>query len=121
MVAELGGDLDQALQYARTAKQELPNESGVADTLGWIYYKRGSSRAALPLLEEAVDLERKSVQKGAKPNPEILLHLGQVQSELGMKAEAVKTLSDALDAAGRNEAIKGQIKSVIDSLARTTP
>ena len=75
MAEELDGDLDRALKLAQVAKEELPRDGSVADTLGWIHYKRGSARAALPLLEEAIELE-KEARGGA--NPEILYHLAVV-------------------------------------------
>ena len=62
LIAEnLNGNLDDALKYALLAKEELPKLSAVADTLGWIYHKKGSSRAALQLIEEAVDIESEAV------------------------------------------------------------
>ena len=39
--AEQGTNLDEALQLATSAKQRLPNDAGVDDTIGWIYYKKG--------------------------------------------------------------------------------
>lgn len=40
MIAERGGDLDLALEYAQRAKQVLTNSPEADDTLGWIYLKR---------------------------------------------------------------------------------
>ena len=38
--AEQGTNLDVALQLATSAKQGLPDDPSVDDTLGWIYYKK---------------------------------------------------------------------------------
>jgi len=43
LIAEHGGDLDQALTRAQRATQLLPNYPEVADTLGWIYLKKNLS------------------------------------------------------------------------------
>ncbi len=94
LVEHLKGDLEEALKLAQIAKEEMPNESSVSDTLGWIYYKRGAAQAALPLLEEAVDAERKATNN-TRVNPEILYHLGVVMGETGNKAGAKKVLTEA--------------------------
>ena len=44
---EYGGNLDVALALAQTAKAQLPDIPGIADTLGWIYYKKTSIRKLL--------------------------------------------------------------------------
>jgi tetratricopeptide (TPR) repeat protein len=36
------GDIDEALKFAQVAKEKLPDDPSVMDTLGWIYYKKGS-------------------------------------------------------------------------------
>ena len=35
-------DLGEALRLAMTAKQQMPNDVHIIDTLGWVHYKRGS-------------------------------------------------------------------------------
>ena len=35
------GDIDEALKFAQVAKEKLPDDPSVMDTLGWIYYKKG--------------------------------------------------------------------------------
>jgi putative PEP-CTERM system TPR-repeat lipoprotein len=54
MYAEAGTNLDRALELARTAKAELPDDADVSDTLGWVYYKKGLSALAVEPLEHAV-------------------------------------------------------------------
>ena len=41
MMADSGGNLDEALQLAQTATRRLPDSAEVSDTLGFIYYKKG--------------------------------------------------------------------------------
>jgi Tfp pilus assembly protein PilF len=55
MYAEGGGNLDTALQLARTAKEQLPDTPQVNDTLGWIYVKKALPSLAVPLLQAAVE------------------------------------------------------------------
>ena len=86
--AELGTNLDVALQLATTAKQGLPNDSSVDDTIGWIYYKKDqASRAVRPLEESA---------KGQPGLADVLYHLGMTYARLGEKAKARETLERAL-------------------------
>jgi len=56
IMAEHGGNLDEALSMAVKAKQLLPNLSEVSDTLGWIYLKKQMS-------QQAVDIFKQLVQK----------------------------------------------------------
>ena len=46
-------DLDRALDLAREAKELLPDSPVVADTLGWVLYKKGLASAAVSYLREA--------------------------------------------------------------------
>ena len=52
--AESGENLDRALDLAQDAKAALPDTATVADTLGWVLYKRGIPAAAISYLKEAV-------------------------------------------------------------------
>ena len=55
IMAEHGGDLDQALSMAVKAKQLLPNLAEVSDTLGWIYLKKNMSQQAVDIFKGLVD------------------------------------------------------------------
>jgi tetratricopeptide (TPR) repeat protein len=41
MLSSREGDIDEALKFAQVAKEKLPDDPSVMDTLGWIYYKKG--------------------------------------------------------------------------------
>lgn len=86
--ADTGGNLDMAGQLAQTAKQQLPNNPAVSDTLGWIYYKRGLAALAVPALREAVGLEPQ--------NPVYHYHLGLAYAKTGDKKQARTSLEQAL-------------------------
>src|SRR5439155_23257993 len=46
--------LDEALQLAQAAQQQLPDEPNVNDTLGWFYYQKKMVTQAVPHLESSV-------------------------------------------------------------------
>ncbi len=87
-LAERGMNLDRALELAKMARERLPRDPRVADTLGWVYYKRGQYREALPLLQEAA--------KNLPDNPAVRYHLGMVHYRLGNYQEARQELLAAL-------------------------
>ena len=86
--AERGQNLDVALQLATTAKQRMPEDSNVDDTLGWIYYKRGQPQQAIPYLQDSL--------KRRPDVAEVLYHLGMAYAGAGDKARARETLERAL-------------------------
>ncbi len=86
--AEQGTNLDEALQLATTAKQRLPNDASVDDTIGWIYYKKGLSDLAIKSFEESL--------KKRPDDPEVLFHLGLAYAKLEAKAKAREALERAL-------------------------
>jgi len=51
--AEENGQLDLALRLAQRARVRRPDAPQVADTLGWVYYRKGLARQAVPLFEQA--------------------------------------------------------------------
>ena len=111
LAEELEGDLNEALKYAQIAKEELPQEASVTDTLGWIHFKRGSARVAQPLLEEAVEISREAKDT---VNPEILYHLAMARNAVDDKAGAIKAAKEALATIGEREHSK---KSALSKLA----
>jgi Flp pilus assembly protein TadD len=65
---EHGRNSDVALTFAQTARQKLPDSPNVADTLAWAYYRKGTYRLAINLLEEAI--------KKTPDDPSFHYHLG---------------------------------------------
>jgi tetratricopeptide (TPR) repeat protein len=88
LFADRGEQLDRAVQLAQSAKQQLPENADVSDTLGWAYYKKGMAELAIQPLEF-------SVQKNPK-NPLFLLHLGLAYAKAGKPDLAKTTLQKAL-------------------------
>ena len=88
MIAETGGDLDQALTLAQRAKQKLPQDLNIADTLGWIYIKKNLSDSAIEIFR---DLTTKN-----PANPTYRYHLGMAFYQKGDKPQAKRELLAAL-------------------------
>ena len=88
MLAESGADLDQALTMAQRAKQKLPRDSNVADTLGWIYIKKNLSDPAISIFRELVRLE--------PDRSTYYYHLAMALAQKGDKPAAKKALESAL-------------------------
>ena len=86
--ADAGENLDRALQLAQTAKTALPDDPQVADTLGWVYYKKGLSSLAIGPLEESV--------AAAPQTATFAYHLGLAYAQAGDGAEARKSFDRAL-------------------------
>jgi tetratricopeptide (TPR) repeat protein len=88
LMAETGGDLNQALTYAQRAKQRLPQIYEVSDTLGWIYLKKNLS-------DNAIEIFRDLVTKAPKHST-FRYHLGMALSQKGDRSNAARELQEAL-------------------------
>ena len=86
--AEDGVNLDVALPLALAAKQRLPNDANVDDTIGWIHYKKGQPALAIGPFQESL--------KKQPDAPEVLYHLGMAYAKMGDKAKAREALERAV-------------------------
>lgn len=93
-------NVDRAYQLATKARELKPYDPNVADTLGWVYYKKGDYARALALLEEAAER--------TPDDPEIQFHLGMTHYMLDEEDPARMALeraaSSPLDYANKDEA-----------------
>ncbi|MBL9199789.1 MAG: tetratricopeptide repeat protein, partial [Opitutaceae bacterium] len=81
-------DLEKALDAAQRAREALPSQPEVADTLGWIHFKRGQYAQALALLTESAE---------RLPNhAEVRYHAGLASYTSGLEADARRHLEQAL-------------------------
>jgi tetratricopeptide (TPR) repeat protein len=88
LYADQFGQVDKAYDLAKRARDAAPGDSNIADTLGWITFKKGDYRNALPPLQESAS---------KLPNsPEIQYHLGLTQYMLGDEEAAKTTLQKAV-------------------------
>jgi len=83
-----GADLSEALRLAMQAKQSLPDDPNIADTLGYIYYKRGSFPMAIMQFEAALSKQPE--------NRNIVYHKTMASYAGGDKDQAIRELSDLL-------------------------
>jgi len=89
--AEHLNDLDKALELARKARDLKPQDPAIADTLGWVLYKRGDYQQALPILQESAEK--------TPDTPEIQFHLGMTAYMMGRTDLARVALKKAAGAA----------------------
>lgn len=82
------GQLDEAQRLAEEARRLLPKDPSLADTLGWIYFRKGDYLRALGLLQESA--ERLPLE------PEVQLHLGMTHYMLGEEQPARVALEFAI-------------------------
>jgi tetratricopeptide (TPR) repeat protein len=92
LFAESGQNLDRALDLAQEAKTQLPDNASVADTLGWVLYKRDIPSAAISYLKEA--------EAGTDPNDAsigiVRYHLALAYDKNGDSDQARDALDRAL-------------------------
>ena len=88
LYAEGGAHLDMALHLAESARAKLPDSHEVRDTLAWVYYKKGMTNLAVPLLRESVDQ--------SPTNAVYRYHLGLAYAKNGNIPEARQALEQAL-------------------------
>ncbi|HEV2763943.1 MAG TPA: tetratricopeptide repeat protein [Pyrinomonadaceae bacterium] len=112
------GNLDEALQLAQTVVRRFPEEAGYADTLGWVFYKKGLYQPAVEQLQKAVRLA--SARGG--DNALYRYHLGLALAGAGRRQEARKELTTAQNLAqsetsrGRPFAQADELRQVLASL-----
>lgn len=79
--------LDQAYETARKARELRPTDPVVADTLGWILFKRREYGWALGMLQQSAQT--------LSAEPEVFYHLGMVQYMMGDEDGARASLTKA--------------------------
>src|SRR5262249_36213951 len=60
VLLETNGNLDRALDLARSARRSMPESPEVADTLGLALYRKGVFESAIGMFEEAIKLGAKN-------------------------------------------------------------
>ncbi len=76
--------VDEALSWARVAREVLPEDPAIMDTLGLVYLKKG-------LVDSAITEFKDSLEKSGD-NSEVLIHLGQAYHSKGDTGNAAATL-----------------------------
>ena len=88
ILAEANRDLNDALKFARVAKEQLPEDANIMDTLGWVYYRRG--------LYDSAIAEFKSSLAKTPGNAAVIYHLGMAYAKKGDKEKALVELERAI-------------------------
>ena len=88
-LAEKDENLNEALQLAQEAKEKYPNDPGITDTLGWVYYKKG-------LYDNAINNFLSSA-KDLPDNALVHYHLGMAYFKKGETDGAKTALERALE------------------------
>ena len=87
--ADENTNIDEALALAQAAKEALPDNPYMADTLGWVYYRKNVYTRAIVYLKEAAE---------KLPNqPMVRYHLGMAYHKNGNADLARKELNKALE------------------------
>lgn len=115
-ISEMGGDLDEAEQFALKAYALQKDDAFIIDTLGWVYFKKGEYSKALPYLEKAHEF--------APDVGVIAEHLGDVYLKLKKDDKArnayLKARKEEKDSA-RLKALDGKITSLEKADSQRSP
>jgi len=100
MYGEYGkGNPEEAIRLGQDVVRRFPNEPGFADTLGWVYYRRGLYRDSVEQLKRAVD---GAVKRGGD-NSLYRWHLGAALAASGDKPAARRELQKSLELAAQEQ------------------
>ena len=104
--------LDKAVDMAERARKLLPDDPSIADTLGWLLYKKGDYSKAIALLQESAANPKLS------SNPEVQFHLGMTQYMLGEEPLAriylQRAVESPVDFSGKEEGRRRLVFLAID-------
>ena len=84
-------DLGKAYDLVRKAREQQANDPAIADTFGWVLFKRGEYQQALPILQESA--------AKLPDSPEVQFHLGMTAYMMGQTDSAKVALQKAANAA----------------------
>ncbi len=89
LIAESGGNLDEALALSQAIISRNQTVAGYYDTLGWIYYKKQLFSPAVEQLKKAVAIDEAAASKsGTAPNAAYRLRLEMALASAGDKPSA---------------------------------
>ena len=109
MWADRNENLKEAEEFIRRALKESPDNPAYQDSLAWVYYRRGEFKKAL-------EWQLKALKNSEEPDPEILLHLGQIYGALKDKVNARKYLNEASKIEDTEEDVRAKIQKKLKEL-----
>jgi tetratricopeptide (TPR) repeat protein len=95
LLAADGVELDRALRLAKEAQRQLSEDPSTADTVGYVYLKKGLHAAALQQFRYAIELAKNSAAHAI--NPSFHYHLGLTLREMGRDRQAARAFQKALE------------------------
>ena len=107
LLADTESNLDEALRLAMQAQRQKAGDPGVADTVGWVYYKLGQNESALQIF-------RNLTMKYPESAP-FHYHLAAVLIAKGEAAQAKEQLQKALTARP-SKSEEEQIKALLQRI-----
>jgi len=108
VLLEQGNDPDRALELARNAYDQMPDQAWVMDTLGWAYYHKNAFGQAGWMLSQA--------EEKAPDNEVIQYHLGMTLYKQGKLLKAKEKLELVLVSNEIKDSEKEKIKIVLGGL-----
>jgi tetratricopeptide (TPR) repeat protein len=111
------GNAEEAMRLAQDVVRRFPGEPGFADTLGWVYYRKGLYPAAVEQLKRAVD----GAAKRGGDNSLYRWHLGAALAAAGDRAGARRELQKCQELYAREQQRPGAppTPTPIDDVRRT--
>ena len=106
-LADRDKNLDEALQLAQMAREKMPEDPSVMDTLGWVYFKKG-------LYDSAVRELNDSLVKMPE-NAAIQYHLGMALLAKGDKEKAHEVFKRALEMKD-SATVADKLKKALESI-----
>lgn len=101
ILAGEGTDLERALSLAQEAQQAEAESPEVADTLGYVYLKKGLFDPALQQFKYALELAQRASNDAIVERPEYHYHMGLALQALGRGSEAASAFERALALDGK--------------------
>jgi tetratricopeptide (TPR) repeat protein len=95
LLAADGVELDRALQLAKEAQRSLSDDPDTADTVGYVYFRKGLHAAALQQFRYAIELAKNSAAHAVRPA--FHYHLGLTLREMGRDRQAARAFQRALE------------------------
>jgi tetratricopeptide (TPR) repeat protein len=92
LLATTGSDTDRALALAEDAQRARPHDPAVADTVGFVYLKKGRNEVALQQFRYAIEI---GTAQGMT-SPAVHYHMGLALAALGRDDEAKQAFEEAL-------------------------
>lgn len=129
LLAQNNEKLAEALEYARTAVEQDPDEANYLDTYGYLLYRSGKHAQAAQSLAMAVqkyegdptrEISRLGTQVRGMTPADVYEHLGLVSEAMGDRGKALDAYRRAREAGGTalSEAAKQRIDAAIGRLTK---